>query len=94
MDDIAESQDLSKEISEAISNPVGLQNDIDEVSIFLFCLLIVSNIYNNNNIKYDWCIFIYMCKGQDWDWTWDFSAHKNYWKSHLSYWNLQINIFF
>ncbi|XP_050541147.1 charged multivesicular body protein 4b isoform X1 [Daktulosphaira vitifoliae] len=30
MDDIAESQDLSKEISEAISNPVGIGLDVDE----------------------------------------------------------------
>lgn len=36
MDDIAESQDLSKEISEAISNPVGLATDVDEVSIIIF----------------------------------------------------------
>lgn len=32
MDDIAESQDLSKEISEAISNPVAFGTDVDEVS--------------------------------------------------------------
>lgn len=31
MDDIAESQDLSKEISEAISNPVAFGADVDEV---------------------------------------------------------------
>ncbi|XP_025425781.1 charged multivesicular body protein 4b [Sipha flava] len=30
MDDIAESQDLSKEISEAISNPVAFGTDVDE----------------------------------------------------------------
>lgn len=33
MDDIAESQDLSKEISEAISNPVAFGTDVDEVGI-------------------------------------------------------------
>lgn len=32
MDDIAEQQDVAKEISEAISNPVAFGNDIDEVS--------------------------------------------------------------
>jgi hypothetical protein len=36
MDDIAESQDLSKEISEAISNPVAFGTDVDEVSIIIF----------------------------------------------------------
>lgn len=36
MDDIAESQDLSKEISEAISNPVAFGTDVDEVSIIVF----------------------------------------------------------
>lgn len=30
MDDIAEAMDLNKEISEAISNPVGFHDDIDE----------------------------------------------------------------
>jgi hypothetical protein len=32
MDDIAEQQDVAKEISEAISNPVAFGHDIDEVS--------------------------------------------------------------
>lgn len=36
MDDIAESQDLSKEISEAISNPVAFGTDVDEVSTIIF----------------------------------------------------------
>lgn len=31
MDDIAEQQDVAKEISDAISNPVAFPNDIDEV---------------------------------------------------------------
>lgn len=39
MDDIAESQDLSKEISEAISNPVAFGNDVDEVSPTYFLLI-------------------------------------------------------
>lgn len=36
MDDIAESQDLSKEISEAISNPVAFGTDVDEVKIKIY----------------------------------------------------------
>lgn len=36
MDDIAESQDLSKEISEAISNPVAFGTDVDEVKIMIY----------------------------------------------------------
>lgn len=35
MDDIAEQQDVAKEISEAISNPVAFGQDIDEVN---YCL--------------------------------------------------------
>lgn len=35
MDDIAEQQDVAKEISEAISNPVAFGNDIDEVSLLI-----------------------------------------------------------
>ena len=31
MDDIAEQQDVANEISEAISNPVGFGQDVDEV---------------------------------------------------------------
>lgn len=31
MDDIAEQQDVAKEISEAISNPVAFGHDVDEV---------------------------------------------------------------
>ncbi|CAG5134103.1 unnamed protein product [Candidula unifasciata] len=30
MDDVAEQQDIAREISEAISNPVGFNNDVDE----------------------------------------------------------------
>lgn len=33
MDSIREQMDLGKEISDAISNPVGMGNDIDEVSL-------------------------------------------------------------
>jgi hypothetical protein len=35
MDDIAEQQDVAKEISEAISNPVAFGQDVDEVSLEL-----------------------------------------------------------
>lgn len=57
MDDIAESQDLSKEISEAISNPVAFGTDIDEVSIIIFHFLfyklifLVINIFLLNNLS-------------------------------------------
>lgn len=47
MDDIAESQDLSKEISEAISNPVALGLDVDEVRLIIYLL-----IFQFNNIKF------------------------------------------
>lgn len=43
MDDIAESQDLSKEISEAISNPVAFGVDVDEVRTIQLELLIIFN---------------------------------------------------
>lgn len=43
MDDIAESQDLSKEISEAISNPVAFGADVDEVRTIQLELLIIFN---------------------------------------------------
>lgn len=42
MDDIAEQQDVAREISDAISNPVAFGQDIDEViknNIFHFILL-------------------------------------------------------
>ena len=32
MDDVAEQQEIANEISEAISNPVGFGNDVDEVT--------------------------------------------------------------
>lgn len=41
MDDIAEQQDVAKEISEAISNPVAFGNDIDEVSYIVYSYLII-----------------------------------------------------
>jgi charged multivesicular body protein 4A/B len=34
MDDIAEQQDVAREISDAISNPVAFGQDIDEVITF------------------------------------------------------------
>jgi len=41
MDEIAESHDIANEIGEAISNPVGFQQDIDEVSVnFELCKLL------------------------------------------------------
>jgi len=36
MDDVAEQQEIANEISDAISNPVGFQQDVDEVSINLW----------------------------------------------------------
>lgn len=44
MDDIAESQDLSKEISEAISNPVAFGADVDEVNIINFIYTLLLNV--------------------------------------------------
>lgn len=41
MDDIAESQDLSKEISEAISNPVPFGTDVDEVRIIILTYIVI-----------------------------------------------------
>jgi charged multivesicular body protein 4 len=32
MDDVAEQQEIANEISEAISNPVGFGQDVDEVT--------------------------------------------------------------
>jgi len=37
MDDVAEQQEIANEISDAISNPVGFQQDVDEVSFM--CLV-------------------------------------------------------
>lgn len=34
MDDIAEQQEVAREISDAISNPVAFGDDVDEVSFF------------------------------------------------------------
>lgn len=45
MDDIAESQDLSKEISEAISNPVGIGINIDEVKIKIKYISLLEHTY-------------------------------------------------
>lgn len=36
MDDIAEQQDVAREISDAISNPVAFGQDIDEVLLLCF----------------------------------------------------------
>ena len=36
MDDVAEQQEIANEISNAISNPVGFGQDIDEVRFCLF----------------------------------------------------------
>lgn len=46
MDDVAEQQEIANEISDAISNPVGFNTDLDEVSLFAFdnvhsCMLTV-----------------------------------------------------
>ena len=36
MDDVAEQQEIANEISDAISNPVGFGQDVDDVSRTLF----------------------------------------------------------
>jgi len=53
MDDVAEQQEIANEISDAISNPVGFQQDVDEVNIdysglFFFCFILnFSSIHQN-----------------------------------------------
>lgn len=42
MDDIAEQQEVANEISEAISNPIGFGQDVDEVFMALFCYKTIS----------------------------------------------------
>lgn len=39
MDDVAEQQEIANEISDAISNPVGFNTDLDEVMICFKCYL-------------------------------------------------------
>jgi len=46
MDDISEQQQLAGEISTAISNPVGFDQNIDEVKFKLFFSRIFSNRMN------------------------------------------------
>lgn len=38
MDDIAEQQDVAREISEAISNPVAFGQDVDDVSFLILVI--------------------------------------------------------
>lgn len=52
MDDIAESQDLSKEISEAISNPVAFGADVDEVRKNNVPYMLTINTVNSLKIYY------------------------------------------
>ena len=40
MDEVAEQQEIANEIGEAISNPVGFGQDVDDVSTYHFKLLI------------------------------------------------------
>ncbi len=57
MDDIHEQQELAQEISEAISHPVGFNNDVDEVCICHYlscfnvclCQLSICNLSNSEN---------------------------------------------
>lgn len=42
MDDISEQQQIASEISQAISNPVGFDQDVDEVKKTYFFLLLDS----------------------------------------------------
>jgi len=41
MDDVAEQQEIANEISDAISNPVGFQQDVDEVDDRCCCTLLL-----------------------------------------------------
>jgi hypothetical protein len=43
MDDIAEQQQVADEISQAISNPIGFGQDIDEVRLFFRFIFSPSN---------------------------------------------------
>lgn len=36
MDEVAEQQEIANEISDAISNPIGFGQDVDEVILFAF----------------------------------------------------------
>lgn len=40
MDDVAEQQEIANEISDAISNPVGFGQDVDEARTQQYCLLL------------------------------------------------------
>ena len=46
MDDVAEQQEIANEISEAISNPVGFGQDVDEVRIISSTLFIDLNYFS------------------------------------------------
>ena len=65
MDDVAEQQEIANEISDAISNPVGFNTDLDEVgyicvwymlvqytAIIVLYFLLISFIYNITDILY------------------------------------------
>jgi len=39
MDDVAEQQEIANEISDAISNPVGFQQDVDEASVNFWMMI-------------------------------------------------------
>ena len=44
MDDVAEQQEIANEISDAISNPVGFGQDMDEVSTDFMIYILVEDI--------------------------------------------------
>jgi Snf7 len=46
MDDVAEQQEIANEISDAISNPVGFGQDVDDVSEFSPVLISVNDVIN------------------------------------------------
>ena len=65
MDDVAVQQEIANEISDAISNPVGFNTDLDEVgyicvwymfvqytAIIVLYFLLISFIYNITDILY------------------------------------------
>lgn len=53
MDDIAEQQEVAREISEAISNPVAFGQDIDEVTFSKFLIYFF-------NMRVSFSYFLYL----------------------------------
>lgn len=57
MDDVAEQQEIANEISDAISNPVGFGQDVDEVSIKCPCPMLIG-VNEKINALYVMCLSV------------------------------------